>query len=92
MYRIFLSEKVVSLIDRRVTGTGGWQDLMRMLQKRYRNKDKSILLSDDDISRIKKYYSYGASGGYQQRLGALIRFINAQTDDNISSLDSFGFQ
>ena len=92
-YRIQLSSIEAALLERRITGTGGMQDLMLALQQKYRESDRTILLSDEDIEKIKRYYhKYGHSGGYQERLGALVRCISAQTDMSVKALDEYGFK
>ena len=54
---------------RPVAGQGGWQSLLRKLQKQI--KDDTLTLTEDDSRRILRYIlSYG-SGGWQDRLAAI---------------------
>ena len=54
---------------RPVAGQGGWQSLLRKLQKQI--KGNTLTLTEDDSRRILRYIlSYG-SGGWQDRLAAI---------------------
>lgn len=64
-----LSKEDLELLMRPVAGQGGWQSLLRKLQKQI--KGNSLTLTEDDSRRILRYIlSYG-SGGWQDRLAAI---------------------
>jgi hypothetical protein len=66
---IKLSSEDYELLMRPVAGSGGWQSLLRKLQKQV--KDKTLTLTESDSQRILRYIlSYG-SGGWQDRLASL---------------------
>lgn len=64
-----LSREDLELLRRPVAGQGGWQSLLRKLQKQI--DGNTLTLSEDDSRRILRYIlSYG-SGGWQDRLAAI---------------------
>ena len=64
-----LSRGDLELLMRPVAGQGGWQSLLRKLQKQI--DGNTLNLSADDSRRILRYIlSYG-SGGWQDRLAAI---------------------
>ena len=64
-----LNREDLELMMRPVAGQGGWQSLLRKLQKQI--KGNTLTLSEDDSRRILRYIlSYG-SGGWQDRLAAI---------------------
>jgi hypothetical protein len=64
-----LSREDLELLMRPVAGQGGWQSLLRKLQKQI--DGNTLTLSEDDSRRILRYIlSYG-SGGWQDRLAAI---------------------
>lgn len=64
-----LSQDDLELLLRPVAGQGGWQSLLRKLQKQI--KDDTLTLTEDDSRRILRYIlSYG-SGGWQDRLATI---------------------
>jgi len=66
---IRLSREELELLTRPVAGRGGWQSLLRKLQRQI--TDKTLTLTEDDFRRILRYIlSYG-SGGWQDRLAAI---------------------
>lgn len=64
-----LTDEDFELLMRPVAGRGGWQSLLRKLQKQI--KGNTLTLTEDDSRRILRYIlSYG-SGGWQDRLAAI---------------------
>jgi hypothetical protein len=64
-----LNREDLELLMRPVAGQGGWQSLLRKLQKQI--KGDILTLTEDDSRRILRYIlSYG-SGGWQDRLAAI---------------------
>jgi len=64
-----LNREDLELLMRPVAGQGGWQSLLRKLQKQI--KGNTLTLTVDDSRRILRYIlSYG-SGGWQDRLAAI---------------------
>jgi hypothetical protein len=66
---IKLSSADYQLLMRPVAGSGGWQSLLRKLQKQV--EDKTLTITESDSQRILRYIlSYG-SGGWQDRLAGI---------------------
>lgn len=66
---IELSSEDYELLMRPVAGSGGWQSLLRKLQRQV--KGRTLTLTPADSQRILRYIlSYG-SGGWQDRLAVL---------------------
>ena len=66
-----LNREDLVLLMRPVAGQGGWQSLLRKLQKQI--KGNTLTLTEEDSRRILRYIlSYG-SGGWQDRLAAIAR-------------------
>jgi hypothetical protein len=64
-----LTRADLELLMRPVAGQGGWQSLLRKLQKQI--SGNTLTLTEDDSRRILRYIlSYG-SGGWQDRLAAI---------------------
>lgn len=64
-----LNREDLELLMRPVAGQGGWQSLLRKLQKQITGN--TLTLTEDDSRRILRYIlSYG-SGGWQDRLAAI---------------------
>jgi len=64
-----LTREDLELLMRPVAGQGGWQSLLRKLQKQINGN--TLTLTEDDSRRILRYIlSYG-SGGWQDRLAAI---------------------
>lgn len=63
------------LLMREVAGEGGWNSLVRELQKKV-NADGSISLSSEEIGRIRRYAQGHGPGGFQNRLTAVLGAID----------------
>ena len=67
--RIELTDEDLEQLMRPVRGQGGWQSLVRRLQRQV--SGNAIMLSEDDQRRILHYLlSYG-TGGWQDRLAGI---------------------
>jgi hypothetical protein len=66
---IELSREDLEHLMRPIAGSGGWQSLLRKLQKQV--KGNTLTLTESDSQRILRYIlSYG-SGGWQDRLAGI---------------------
>ena len=63
-----LNKKEVSELFRSVSGTGGFQGLIRKLQSQCDQPKGIIELDDDDLRRIPEYAFDAGQGGFQNRL------------------------
>ena len=67
---IFITDR--DLIDlfnpKRTKGSGGFQSLFLMIQKKTDKINHTITLEDEEIERIKKYYIKYRQGGWQDTL------------------------
>jgi hypothetical protein len=68
---IFLSPEEGAALMRKVNGTGGFQSLLRMLQKSYDKDTRAVRLSDDEIERVVRYTTQYGWGGFEGRLEGL---------------------
>ena len=68
MYQIQLNSDVRNYIQRPVRGQGGFQTLLRRLQKRTNMSDGILTLSHEDVEVLQKYYSDFGQGGFQNRI------------------------
>ena len=67
---IELSPQEFEQLMRPVAGSGGWQSLLRKLQRQVNSRTLALTLTEADSKRILRYIlSYG-SGGWQDRLAA----------------------
>jgi hypothetical protein len=71
MAKFKLTRDEAAYLAREVTGQGGWQSLLRILQK----KMMEIELSEAEIAKVRAYAAKG-QGGFQTRLNKLIAAIN----------------
>lgn len=75
MIRIVLSPEEVEILMRPVQGRGGMQSLLRDLQKLL-DSERALLLTDQDIIRIRNYVNRYGQGGFQDRLKPIIRQVD----------------
>ncbi len=54
-----------------VQGSGGWQSLLRKLQKRI--QDSHVELTTEDVGRILRYAQDYGQGGFQNRLDGVVK-------------------
>ena len=70
---IKLSDKELVLLSRTITGSGGWQSLLRKLRQNIRGNN--LVLSNKDIGKIIKYTLDYGQGGYEDRLLPIVKKI-----------------
>ncbi|NPV43662.1 MAG: hypothetical protein HPY70_06760 [Firmicutes bacterium] len=67
MYKIFIErlpvEDMESLL-KEVKGQGGFQDLIRKLQRQYSSKNQTLVLDYSDIEKMIRYSQYYGQGGF----------------------------
>lgn len=56
-----------------VNGTGGFQSLLRALQKSYDRRTRTVTLTGDQIEKINRYTSEYGEGGFEDRLKGIRR-------------------
>jgi len=72
-----VSPEVATEILRDVQGEGGFQDLLRKLQRQFDPRSRLLRLDETDLERIPRYLGY-EPGGYEQRLAALVRHLRSE--------------
>jgi len=72
--RIPVTAALRETLTRQVRGQGGFQDLLRDIGERA--KSDFIVLTDEEVGRIRKYAQDYGEGGFEDRLKALIEAIN----------------
>lgn len=70
---VHLSQSALNAINEEVRGSGGYQTLMRKLQKRLIGTE--LHYSDDDLEKIKRYAKEYNNGGYQNRFKEILKCI-----------------
>jgi hypothetical protein len=58
---------------RKVVGQGGFQTLLRSLQKSYDRTTRVVSLTGDQIEKINRYTSQYGAGGFEDRLNGVRR-------------------
>jgi death-on-curing protein len=76
--RVRLAPPELDLLMREVAGEGGWNSLVRDLQ-RQADEEGVISLSSDQIERIRKYSVGHGAGGFQDRLMAVLAAVDRAT-------------
>jgi hypothetical protein len=69
--KLKLSDETSRLLHKKIVGTGGMQSLLRQLQNRLFDDD-TLILTQSDIKKIRRYAGAYGKGGWQQRLDSLI--------------------
>lgn len=80
----------LSLLMKEARGTGGYQSLLRKLQRQYSEKDNRIVLEHDDVIRLARYIKQYGQGGFQGRLSVLmdkLKRVQADLDAAIQSYE-----
>ena len=81
MPRFVLNDEEMRELDVRVTGTGGFQDLMRRLRLALNTETGEIDVADADVERIRRYCTDYGQGGWQDRLArAFHRVLEVDLD------------
>lgn len=74
--RVELSAAALNALQRPVTGKGGFQNLLRSLQRKV-TPDNTLVLTLDDIERVAAYAQKYGGGGFQGRLDAVLNQLAA---------------
>lgn len=69
--KIWLSPEQQALVLRPVNGRGGFQSLLRRLQRSFDPGTSTINVATKDLETILREIGRGPRGGFQQRLSAL---------------------
>ncbi|MCZ6172962.1 hypothetical protein [Campylobacter ureolyticus] len=70
---VHLSQSALNAINEEVRGSGGYQTLMRKLQKQLIGTE--LHYSDDYLEKIKRYAKEYNNGGYQNRFKEILKCI-----------------
>ena len=73
LFKAELSEAEAAALLRPVVGQGGFQSLLRGLQKGYDRKSRTVTLTDDQIEKINRYTMDYGQGGFEDRLDGIRR-------------------
>jgi death on curing protein len=76
--QVRLDPTELELLMREVVGEGGWNSLVRNLQKKA-NPDGTISLSSEEVERIRQYSQGHGPGGFQDRLKAVLAAVERAT-------------
>ena len=68
-----LTHQEASALMRPIVGTGGFQALLRGLQRSYDKKSNVVTLDVDQIEKINRYTSEYGAGGFEDRLDGVRR-------------------
>jgi death on curing protein len=71
---VYLDGRARKLLLRSVRGQGGWNSLLRSLQKKL-GKGGRLDLSPDEILRIRSYAEHHGVGGFQSRLAPVLEAL-----------------
>jgi hypothetical protein len=68
-----LDEGEAAALMRKVSGQGGFQSLLRTLQKGYDRNTRIVTLSGEQVEKINRYTSQYGTGGFEDRLDGIRR-------------------
>ncbi len=66
-----LNRDEIAELDRPVNGTGGFESLLRRLQKQVNHATGEVKLTADDLAEIQRYAFDYDQGGFENRLLAI---------------------
>jgi hypothetical protein len=72
-FRAELNAQEAEALMRKVNGTGGFQGLLRALQKGFDRRTGTLTLTADQIERINRYTQQYGAGGFEDRLDGVRR-------------------
>lgn len=72
-FTVKLTEREAAALMRPVVGRGGFQSLLRSLQKSYDRKSRTVTLNADQIERINRYTKRYGPGGFEDRVDGIRR-------------------
>ena len=73
IYHATLNAEEASALMRPVNGSGGFQSLLRSLQKSFDPKTNEIVLTSDQVEKIRRYSKDYGAGGFEDRLDGIHR-------------------
>lgn len=73
IYKAQLSEDEAEAFLRPVVGQGGFQSLLRNLQRNYDRKSRTVTLTDEQVEKINRYSKDYGQGGFEDRLEGIRR-------------------
>lgn len=76
-----LSPEAVEPLFIEVKGIGGFQNLIKKLQRQYSSQEHLLILEYADIEKMLRYSSRYGRGGFQDRLAPIIEKIKSVNDD-----------
>ena len=68
-----LNEQEAAALMRKVNGQGGFQTLLRSLQKGFDRRTRTVTLDGDQVEKIKRYTQQYGAGGFEDRLDGIRR-------------------
>ena len=68
-----LDEAEAEALMRKVNGQGGFQTLLRELQRSFDRRTRTVRLSGDQIEKINRYSQQYGAGGFEDRLDGIRR-------------------
>ena len=74
-FRAELRPEEAAALMRPVIGQGGFQSLLRSLQKAFNSKTHAVTLTDDQVEKINRYTSEYGAGGFEDRLDGIRRNV-----------------
>lgn len=72
-FKAELNADEAGALMRPVNGQGGFQSLLRALQKSFDRKTKTVTLTGDQIEKINRYTTDYGAGGFEDRLDGIRR-------------------
>ena len=72
-FKAELNEREAEALMRKVNGQGGFQSLLRAMQKAYDRRTGTLTLTADQIERINRYTQQYGAGGFEDRLDGVRR-------------------
>jgi hypothetical protein len=70
--RVELSPNALQALSREVNGSGGFQSLLRALQRQVENGGNTLVLTPDLVGKIARYVQNYGQGGFQGRLDGVL--------------------
>lgn len=72
-FKAELTEAEAEAMMRPVVGQGGFQSLLRKLQKAYDRKSRTVTIEGEQIEQINRYSTEYGQGGFEDRLAGIRR-------------------
>ncbi len=72
-FKAELNANEAEALMRRVSGQGGFQSLLRSLQRNFDRKTSTVTLTGDQIEKINRYAQQYGQGGFEDRLDGIRR-------------------